>query len=87
MNFDALSSQFSFCIVVTRKFGRSTFERGGGQNFERPNVQRPIFRNFEISNIKMTNVEVFDFSIFEFIVYFYIFKNYPNAEKTYMIIH
>ena len=27
MNFDALSSQLSFYIVVTRKFGRSAFER------------------------------------------------------------
>ena len=27
MNFDALSSQFSFSIVVTLKFGHFTFER------------------------------------------------------------
>ena len=39
----------------------------GGQHLERPNVERPIFRNFEISNIKITKVELFEFSIFEFI--------------------
>ena len=27
MNFNALSAQFSFSIIVTRKFGRSTFQR------------------------------------------------------------
>ena len=26
---------------------------GGGQNLERRNVERPVFRNFEITNIKM----------------------------------
>ena len=28
---------------------------GGGQNLEQPNVERPIFRNFETSNIKITS--------------------------------
>ena len=27
---------------------------GGSQYSEQPNVERPIFRNFEISNIKRT---------------------------------
>ena len=27
MNLNALSAQFSFPVVVTRKFGRSTFQR------------------------------------------------------------
>ena len=44
---------------------------GGGQNLERPNVERSIFRNFEISNIKMTKDELFDSFIVEFI--FFIF--------------
>ena len=35
MNFDALSSQFLFSIVVTRKFGRSTFERSLIFKFEK----------------------------------------------------
>ena len=29
-----------------------TGRRGGGQNLERPNVERPIFRKFKIVNIK-----------------------------------
>ena len=33
---------------------------GGGQNFERRNVGRPIFRNFEIANIKITKDKLFD---------------------------
>ena len=40
--------------------GRS-FPRGGGQNLERPNIERPIFRKFETSNIEITKVELFDF--------------------------
>ena len=34
MNFEALSSQFLFSIVVTRKFDRSTFERSLILKFE-----------------------------------------------------
>ena len=30
---------------------------GGGQNLERRNVERPIFRNFKIANIKITEDE------------------------------
>ena len=30
---------------------------GGGQNLERRNVGRPIFRNFKITNIKTTKDE------------------------------
>ena len=60
---------------------------GGGQNFERPNVERPIFRNFEISNTKITRVELFNFSIFEFIFWSYIFLNSTNTQNTYMIIY
>ena len=37
--------------------------------------------------IKITKVELFDCSIFEFIFYFHDFKNYPNTQNTYMIIH
>ena len=40
---------------------------GGGQNLERRNVERQVFRNFEISNIKF---RVFHNFIFEFIFYF-----------------
>ena len=30
----------------------------GGQNLERPDVERPIFRNFQIMNIKITKDEI-----------------------------
>ena len=47
---------------------------GGGQNLERRNVERPIFRNYNIANIKITNDELFDSFIFEF--FFSFFRNY-----------
>ena len=31
---------------------------GSGQNLERRNVERPIFRNFKITNIKITKDEL-----------------------------
>ena len=53
-------------IIWILKYGLSVafytnFILGGGQTFEQPNVERPIFRNFEIPNIKKTKVELFDF--------------------------
>ena len=39
--------------------------KGGGQNLERRNVERPIFRNFEIANIKIKKDELFNNFIFE----------------------
>ena len=66
---------------------RTEFFTGGGQNLERPNVERPIFRKFETSNIEITKVELFDFSIFEFILYFYDCLNYSNTQNTYLIIY
>ena len=60
---------------------------GGGQNLERPNVKRPIFRKFETSNIEITKVELFDFYIFEFILYFYDCLNYSNTQSTCLIIY
>ena len=56
-------------------------EPGGGQHLERPNVERPIFRNFENKN---TEVELFDFSIFEFFFYFYIFLFKFNEHSKYI---
>ena len=41
-----------------------------GQNLERRNVERSIFRNF-IANIKMTKDELFDSFIVEFIFFFF----------------
>ena len=54
---------------------------GGGQNLERSNVERPIFRKFETSNIKITKVELFDFFIFKFIYYIYVCSNYSNTQN------
>ena len=68
-------------------------DRGGGFNFERPNVERSIFRNFKIANVK--SYERSSYSIFLFtklffnylniqiFVYFFnfnapIFWNFPN---------
>ena len=44
---------------------------GGGQNLERRNVERPVFRNFKITNSGITKDEIFDRFIIEFI--FFIF--------------
>ena len=51
------------------------------QPFERPNVERRIFRNLEISNIKRTKDELFDFLNFEFISSCNIRSNYSNANN------
>ena len=59
---------------------------GGGQNLERANIERLIFRKFETLNIKITKVE-FDFSISEFILYFYYCLNYSNTQNEYLIIY
>ena len=59
---------------------------GGGQPFEQPHVERPIFWNFEIPNIKRTKDELFDFSNFEFLFIFILFIKIIRTQK-YMIIH
>ena len=43
---------------------------GGGQNLERRNLERPIFRNFKIANIKITKNELFANFIFYLIFEF-----------------
>ena len=57
----------------------SEFFLGGGQNLERLNEERPIFRNFKIANIEITNDDLFDIVIFEFI--FLFFRNYLNTQN------
>ena len=52
---------------------------GGGQNFERWNVERRKCRNFKVANIKITKDELFDSFIIEFI--FSFFKNYLNTQN------
>ena len=57
---------------------------GGGRNFERPNVERPIFRNLKIADVKSYEVQLFDFFIYEIICSFFfkLFEHsiffYPN---------
>ena len=57
----------------------SIFWRSGGQNLERRNVERPIFRNFKIANIKITENKLFDNFIFEF--NFSFFRNHLNTKN------
>ena len=45
-------------------------ETGGGQNLERPTVERPIFQNFKVANIKIKKDEFFDNFIFELFFHF-----------------
>ena len=60
MNFDALSFQFSFSNVVTRKFGRSTFERSLIFKFEMLTILK-----FDCSKFQPSPSQVFiEFSIF-----------------------
>ena len=51
---------------------------------KQPNVEQPIFRNFEISNIK-TMKDGSVFFIFEFLLYFHICLNYSKTK--YMMIY
>ena len=52
---------------------------GGGQNLERRNVERPIFRDSKIANITITKEKLFDNFIFEF--NFLFFKNHLNTQN------
>ena len=45
---------------------------GGGRNFERPNVKRPIFRNLKIASVK--SYESPSYSIFYLQTHFLIKK-------------
>ena len=51
-------------------------------NYERRNVDRPIFRNFKIANIIMTKDELFDSFIFDF---FFISKKFFEHPKRLII--
>ena len=50
---------------------------GWGQNLERRNIERPIFRNFEIASITITKDELFDNFILK--SNFSFFRNYLNG--------
>ena len=66
---------------VKKSPGMFNLNLGGGQPFEQPNVERPIFQNFEIPNIKRTKDELFYFFNFEFIFYLHICLNYLNTKN------
>ena len=51
---------------VAASIGFFSASVGEGQNLERRNVERSVFRNFKIANIKMRKDELFDNSIVEF---------------------
>ena len=54
-------------------------DRGGREPFERLNVERPIFRNFEIPNIERTKDELFDF-------FPHICLNYLNIKEILIVL-
>ena len=56
---------------------------GGDQNLERPNVERPIFRNFEYKNNES------NYSISPFFIYFLFldFFKILRTLKVYIIIY
>ena len=56
------------------------WKSGGCQYLEQPNVERPIFLNFEVSNIKITKDELFNFLIFA--LFFSLFNLLKLIKKT-----
>ena len=53
--------------------------KGTGWNFERPNVERPIFQNLKVANVKSyerSSYSIFLVQIFNFNAL--IFYNFPN---------
>ena len=58
---------------------KRVYYSSGGQNLERRNVQRLIFRNFKIANIKIAKRELFDNFIFDF--NFSYFRNHLNTKN------
>ena len=52
-------------VAIAEPTFNRLFRTGGGQNFERRNVERLKFRNFKVANIKITKDELFDSFIIE----------------------
>ena len=61
---------FIFLNFTNLRFSKIVNCRGGVQNLEWSNVERPIFLNFKITNIKIAKNELFDSFIYEFISYY-----------------
>ena len=57
----SLIFKFEILAILKIDFEILTLTRGGGQNLERTDVERSIFRKFETSNIEITKVELYDF--------------------------
>ena len=50
--------------------GALEMQEGGGQNLDRRNVERSVFRNFEIENIEIKKDKLFAIFIFKLFFYF-----------------
>ena len=70
---------FNFYVRKSKLNARRGRQKlGGGQNFERRNLERSIFRNFKIANIKITKDELCDSFVIEFFIFLF-FINYLNT--------
>ena len=79
-------SYSQFLSGNSQYFGADNLWKGGGQNLERPNVERPIFRKFETSNVQITKVELLDFYCFQiYLLYLRLFEMFEHLK--YMIIY
>ena len=74
--FNVFNNNFARPLIF---FQAKVLSLGEGQNFERRNVERPIFRNIKIANIKITRDELFDSFIFELI--FLFLENFLNTRN------
>ena len=59
--------------------------KGGDQNLERRDVERPVFQNFEIANIKIKIHESFDNFIFELYFSFLEIISTPKIFNNFLI--
>ena len=80
-NFFKIEKYFKSFESLLRK--KTLKKRGGVQNLEWSDVERPIFRDFKITNIEIAKDELFNYFICEFIFYYYFFKVFDNFSKLY----
>ena len=59
--------EYSQKIVIGCKID---FTMGESRKFERPHVERLVFRNLKIANVKSYEVQFFDFFIYELVFSF-----------------
>ena len=74
-----INTFFNFNSPKLRRWETKWAEiEGGGENAERRNIERPLFRNFKIANIRIMKDELFDSFVFDF---FLFFRNYFNTQN------